>query len=94
MRGVPPSGGGRGDDGEATHRRPRPLRAQGSRRAAIASIVGAQAIYIVGDGGLNALVTEIWEPCGIAGAALYVFARYLRRRRGIEIAGQLPRDPE
>ncbi|MDO0931310.1 hypothetical protein QQY66_06300 [Streptomyces sp. DG2A-72] len=52
----------------------------------IASIVGAQAIYIVDDGGIPALVTEVWEPCGILGAGLYVLARWLRRVRGIELA--------
>ena len=52
----------------------------------IATGVGAQAIYIVGDGGLPALVTEVWEPCGIAGAALYALSRWLRGVRGIESA--------
>jgi hypothetical protein len=52
----------------------------------IAAIVGSQAIYIVDDGGIPALVTEIWEPCGILGAGLYVLARWLRRVRGIELA--------
>ncbi|MFD7669105.1 hypothetical protein [Streptomyces sp. NPDC059788] len=56
----------------------------------ISSIVGAQAIFIVGDGGLQALVTEVWEPCGLLGGALYLLVRFLRRRRGIEIAGQSP----
>ncbi|MEU5976356.1 hypothetical protein [Streptomyces sp. NPDC047315] len=56
------------------------------RNAAITVIVGAQAVYIVGDGGLEGLVTEVWEPCGIAGAALYVLSRFLRRVRGIELA--------
>ncbi|MGW6471109.1 hypothetical protein [Streptomyces nigra] len=49
-------------------------------------MVGAQAIYIVDDGGIPALVTEIWEPCGIFGAGLYVLARWLRGVRGIELA--------
>lgn len=52
----------------------------------IAMIVGGQAIYIVGDGGFQALMTEIWEPCGILGGGLYILARHLRRRRGIELA--------
>ncbi|MDQ1049134.1 hypothetical protein QFZ76_007370 [Streptomyces sp. V4I2] len=56
----------------------------------IATVVGAQAIYIVDDGGLPALVTEIWEPCGILGAGLYVLARWLRRVRGIELATTCP----
>ncbi|MFJ9073972.1 hypothetical protein ACIRO3_01790 [Streptomyces sp. NPDC102278] len=51
----------------------------------IAAIVGGQAIYIVGDGGIQALMTEIWEPCGILGGGMYVLARHLRRRRGIEL---------
>jgi hypothetical protein len=58
--------------------------------AFIATAVGAQAIYIVDDGGLGALVTEIWEPCGIAGAGLYALSRWLRRVRGIELAGADP----
>ncbi|MEU6965957.1 hypothetical protein [Streptomyces chrestomyceticus] len=57
---------------------------------AISSVVGAQAIFIVGDGGLQALITEVWEPCGLLGGALYLLVRFLRRRRGIEIAGQRP----
>ncbi|WP_326764356.1 hypothetical protein OG978_06980 [Streptomyces sp. NBC_01591] len=52
----------------------------------IAAVVGAQAIYIVGHGGISALVTEIWEPCGILGGGLYVLMRWLRRIRGIELA--------
>ncbi|MBT2391647.1 hypothetical protein J7E87_19965 [Streptomyces sp. ISL-1] len=52
----------------------------------IAAVVGAQAIYIVRDGGLSALATEIWEPCAILGGGLYVLTRWLRRRRGIELA--------
>jgi hypothetical protein len=61
----------------------------------IATVVGAQAIYIVDDGGIPALVTEIWEPCGILGTGLYVLARWLRRVRGIELATvQPPSSPE
>ena len=60
----------------------------------IATVVGAQAIYIVDDGGLPALVTEIWEPCGILGAGLYVLARWLRRVRGIELATTSPSPEE
>lgn len=52
----------------------------------IGGVVGAQAIYIVDDGGLTALVTEVWEPCGIAGASLFALTRRLRRVRGIELA--------
>ncbi|AVH60403.1 hypothetical protein C4B68_36625 [Streptomyces dengpaensis] len=52
----------------------------------IAAVVGTQAIYIVGHGGLPALVTEVWEPCGIVGGALCILARWLRRIRGIELA--------
>lgn len=56
----------------------------------IASIVGVQAIYIVGHGGIPALVTEVWEPCGALGAGLYILARWLRRVRGIELAAISP----
>ncbi|WP_121702129.1 hypothetical protein [Streptomyces sp. E5N298] len=52
----------------------------------IALLVGGQAVYIAGDGGLNALFSEIWEPCAICGGALYVFFRWLRKVRGIELA--------
>jgi hypothetical protein len=48
--------------------------------------VGAQTIYVVGDRGLSALVTEVGEPCGIAGASLFVLGCWLRRMRGIELA--------
>ncbi|MEE1834924.1 hypothetical protein [Streptomyces sp. SP17KL33] len=60
----------------------------------IATVVGAQAIYIVDDGGIPALMTEIWEPCGIFGAGLYVLARWLRRVRGIELATVPSAPPE
>ncbi|MGI5458592.1 hypothetical protein ACQEWB_36580 [Streptomyces sp. CA-249302] len=72
------------------------LLSKGSRtNGFIASVVGAQAIYIVDDGGIPALVTEIWEPCGAFGAGLYVLARWLRRVRGIELAAvQPPSSPE
>ncbi|MGG8410472.1 hypothetical protein ACM614_29920 [Streptomyces sp. 12297] len=52
----------------------------------IALAVGGQAVYIVGDGGLPALFTEVWEPCTLFGAGLYILARWLRRVRGIELA--------
>ncbi|MFF0095296.1 hypothetical protein ACFYSF_35940 [Streptomyces canus] len=51
----------------------------------IAFLVGSQAIYIVGDAGLAALITEVWEPCAVAGAALYGLAHWLRNIRGIEL---------
>ncbi|WP_158767812.1 hypothetical protein [Streptomyces sp. NRRL F-5702] len=62
------------------------LRSASRTNATITAVVGAQAVYIVGDGGLSALVTDVWEPCGIAGAGLYVLTRWLRRLRGIELA--------
>ncbi|MGF6943250.1 hypothetical protein BKA18_003042 [Streptomyces auratus] len=62
------------------------LRAPSRTNAFIATVVGGQAILIVGDGGLAALLTEVWEPCGIAGASLFGLARWLRRVRGIELA--------
>lgn len=62
------------------------LRVQSRTNALITAVVGAQAIYIVGDGGLGALATEVWEPCGAAGASLFLLARWLRRVRGIELA--------
>lgn len=66
------------------------LRSTSRTNGFIATAVGAQAVYIVGDGGLDALFTEIWEPCGIAGAGLYALSRWLRRIRGIELAGVEP----
>ncbi|MGW3152794.1 hypothetical protein [Streptomyces sp. NPDC001089] len=51
----------------------------------ITGIVGAQAIYIVGHQGLGALVTDVWEPCAVAGASLYALACWLRRVRGIAV---------
>jgi hypothetical protein len=62
------------------------LRAPSRINASITLVVGAQAVYVVGDGGLVALATDVWEPCGIAGASLFVLARWLRRVRGIELA--------
>ncbi|MFG2194976.1 hypothetical protein [Streptomyces sp. NPDC048639] len=52
----------------------------------IATVVGCQAIYIVGDGGIPALVTEVWEPCALLGGGLCLLARWLRRVRGIELS--------
>ncbi|MFF1899725.1 hypothetical protein [Streptomyces sp. NPDC058206] len=62
------------------------LREPSRTNAFIAAAVGGQAILIVGDGGLTALLTEVWEPCGIAGASLFALMRWLRRVRGIELA--------
>ncbi|WP_340379042.1 hypothetical protein U5640_29305 [Streptomyces sp. SS7] len=62
------------------------LRTASRTNGFVAAVVGAQAIYIVDDGGLSVLVTEVWEPCGIAGASLFALARWLRRVRGIELA--------
>jgi len=62
------------------------LRTESRTNGFIATIIGTQATYIVGDDGLAALVTDVWEPCGIAGAALFVLTRWLRRVRGIELA--------
>lgn len=62
------------------------LRTPHRSNAFITAAVGAQAVYIVGDDGLAALVTEVWEPCGIAGASLFALTRWLRRVRGIELA--------
>lgn len=61
------------------------LRAPSRTNAFIATVVGGQAIFIVGDGGLTALFAEVWEPCGIAGASLFALTRWLRRVRGIEL---------
>jgi hypothetical protein len=33
----------------------------------IAAVVGAKAVYIVDGGGIPAMVTEVWEPCGFWG---------------------------
>lgn len=62
------------------------LRVPSRTNAFIAATVGSQAIYIVGDDGLDALLTQVWEPCGIAGASLFALTRWLRRVRGIEVA--------
>ncbi|MEU9218845.1 hypothetical protein AB0D47_20115 [Streptomyces sp. NPDC048376] len=58
----------------------------------IALLVGGQAVYIAGDGGLGALFSEIWEPCAIFGGALYVLFRWLRKVRGIELAAARSED--
>nr|WP_237520001.1 hypothetical protein [Streptomyces sp. HUCO-GS316] len=62
------------------------LRTSSRTNAFITSVIGAQAIYIVDGHGLSGLATEIWEPCGVAGASLFALARWLRRMRGIELA--------
>lgn len=62
------------------------LRVQPRTNAFITMVVGCQAVFIVGDDGLSALLTEAWEPCGIAGGSLFAVARWLRRIRGIELA--------
>jgi hypothetical protein len=62
------------------------LRVPSRTNAFIAAAVGGQALYIFGDDGLTALLTQVWEPCGIAGASLFALAGWLRRVRGIEVA--------
>jgi hypothetical protein len=64
------------------------LRVPSRTNTFISAVVGAQAVYIVGSGGLASLVVEVWEPCGIAGASMFVLARWLRRVRGFELAVQ------
>ncbi|WP_328828948.1 hypothetical protein OHT77_15205 [Streptomyces sp. NBC_00252] len=59
------------------------LRKSSRTNGFIATLVGAQAIYIVGDDGLVALVAEVWEPCTFFAAALYGLSRWLRHIRGI-----------
>ncbi|MFF3884008.1 hypothetical protein [Streptomyces sp. NPDC001914] len=66
------------------------LSVQSRTNSFITTVVGAQAVYIVDDGGLTALVTEVWEPCGGAAIALYALTRWLRRLRGIELADTRP----
>jgi hypothetical protein len=55
--------------------------------AVITSSVGSLAIYIECHDGLHTLLTEGWGWCGGCGGCLFVLARWLRQRRGIEIAG-------
>jgi len=68
------------------------LSVEARSNTAIAMLVGGQAVYITGDGGLAALMSDIWEPCGIFGGALYVFFRWLRKARGIELAAARSED--
>ncbi|MEU1778013.1 MULTISPECIES: hypothetical protein [Streptomyces] len=62
--------------------------------AFIATVVGVQAVLVVGHDGVAALVTDIWKPCGTLGSALYVFTRWLRRVRGIELAASRNGTPD
>ncbi|MEU9576316.1 hypothetical protein [Streptomyces chilikensis] len=62
------------------------LREEQRTNAFITLVVGVQVILIVRAEGPGALLTDIWEPCGIAGGGLYLLARFLRRKRGIELA--------
>jgi hypothetical protein len=68
------------------------LRKETRTQAFIAVLVGAQAVYIVGNGGIAALMTEVWEPCGGAALALYALSRWLRRLRGIELSSSERRE--
>ncbi|KUJ67000.1 hypothetical protein ACZ90_31790 [Streptomyces albus subsp. albus] len=52
----------------------------------IAAAVGAQVLYIRHEDGMHALVTEGWGWCAGCGVALRLFAGWLRRVRGIELA--------
>ncbi|MGW6317685.1 hypothetical protein [Streptomyces sp. NPDC055099] len=52
----------------------------------IALAVGAQLLYIQHEDGLHVLVTEGWGWCAGCGIALRLFAGWLRRVRGIELA--------
>jgi hypothetical protein len=64
------------------------LRVPSRTNTFISAVVGAQAVYIVGAGGLASLVVDVWEPCGIAGTSMFVLARWLRRVRGIELSSE------
>ncbi|MBK3633821.1 hypothetical protein ACWC9X_21800 [Streptomyces asoensis] len=62
------------------------LSAESRTRGCIASVVGAQILYIQHEDGLHALVTEGWGWCGGCAITLRLFAGRLRRLRGIELA--------
>ncbi|WP_436848543.1 hypothetical protein [Streptomyces asoensis] len=62
------------------------LSAESRTHGCIASAVGAQILYIQHEDGLHALVTEGWGWCAGCAIALRLFAAWLRRLRGIELA--------
>ncbi|MET9400905.1 hypothetical protein [Kitasatospora sp. NPDC002965] len=57
-------------------------------RAAIAALVGAQAVYIDATGGLHELLTEGVQACAVTGAGLYALSRWLHRIRAVELASR------
>ena len=63
------------------------LSAEHRTNSLIASSVGAQAIYIHAHDGFHTLVTEGWGWCAGCGGALFLLIRWLRKIRGIELAG-------
>lgn len=52
----------------------------------IAAMVGPLAIYISATEGLHSLIVAGLASCGTLWACLYGAARWLRKRRGIELA--------
>lgn len=51
----------------------------------VTTAVGATAVYFDITEGLHALLVERSEPCALLGGGLYALARWLRKRRGIEV---------
>ncbi|GAA2477371.1 hypothetical protein GCM10023100_04930 [Actinocorallia cavernae] len=51
-----------------------------------ALLMGGQATYFMGDGGVSALFTNIRESFATFGSGLYVLLRWLRRIRGTRLA--------
>ncbi|MGI5353023.1 hypothetical protein ACQEU8_33315 [Streptomyces sp. CA-250714] len=64
------------------------LSTESRTNALITGSVGSLVIYIQATDGFHVLVTDGWEPCALLGGGLFVLARWLRRMRGIELAGR------
>ncbi|MGY1439496.1 hypothetical protein [Streptomyces reniochalinae] len=64
------------------------LSAESRTNGLITASVGSLAIYIQAVDGFHSLVTDGWGSCAVLGGALFALARWLRRVRGIELAGR------
>ncbi|NJP47793.1 hypothetical protein [Actinacidiphila epipremni] len=53
--------------------------------AFVTAAVGSVAVYFDVTEGLHVLLVERSEPCALLGGGLYGLARWIRRRRGIEV---------
>lgn len=78
----------------AWHPVDRVLSSEDRTRTTITLIVGALVVYLVHDDGFHGFITGDWEPTVAVGVSLNLLAKWLRRRRGIELTARADNNGE